>query len=285
MKPYPAYKDSGLPWLGYIPTNWHTAPTFVVLRERHVPNVNLKEKTLLSLSYGHIVVKDIDSTFGLLPASFETYQIVEPGNIILRFTDLQNDQRSLRVGLAKHLGIITSAYLCLATSRTIIPEYAYYQLHSLDTQKIFYSMGGGLRQSMGYEDLRRMVFLLPPLDEQAAIAAYLDRKIADIEQFISKKQQLITLLNEQKAAIINQSVTKGLNLSVPMQPSGTKLYPYIPVNWKMTRLRYVCTKVADGPHFSPEYVDDGFPFYSARNITAGGWDFTDVKYVSEQNYT
>ncbi len=245
MKPYPNYKDSGQPWLGPIPEHWRTVPTFVVLRERQVPNIGMREKTLLSLSYGRIVVKDIDSAFGLLPASFETYQIVEPGNIILRFTDLQNDHKSLRVGLAKNDGIITSAYLCLSVNQSLLPEYAYQQLHAIDTQKLFYSMGGGLRQSMGYDDLRRMPFLVPPADEQAAIVAYLDRKSADIERFITKKRRLIALLNEQKAAIINRAVTKGLNPDVPRKASGLDWMGEVPAHWEIVRAKYLFREIND----------------------------------------
>jgi len=260
MKTYPTYKDSGQLWLGLIPEHWRTVPTFVVLQERQVPNIGMREKTLLSLSYGRIVVKDIDSAFGLLPASFETYQIVKPGNIILRFTDLQNDHKSLRVGLAKNDGIITSAYLCLSVNQSLLPEYAYQQLHAIDTQKLFYSMGGGLRQSMGYDDLRRMPFLVPPADEQAAIVAYLDRKSADIERFITKKRRLIALLNEQKAAIINRAVTKGLTPDVPMKASGVEWLGRVPAHWEVRKISRSFRRISSGttpPSGETRYYEGG----------------------------
>ena len=87
------------------------------------------EDNLLSLSYGKVIDKDINTTDGLLPASFEGYQIVEPGNIILRLTDLQNDHKSLRTGLVTRRGIITSAYTCLETRDDILPEYLQLELH------------------------------------------------------------------------------------------------------------------------------------------------------------
>ncbi len=233
MTPYPKYRDSNLSWIGRIPEHWSVVPTFAALREKHMPNAGLRERTVLSLSYGRVVVKDIDNNFGLLPASFETYQIVQPGDIVLRFTDLQNDHKSLRVGLAKNVGIITSAYLCLAPRAAIDPRFAYYQLHSLDTQKMFYTMGGGLRQSMSYSDLRRMPLLLPPPIEQADIVAFLDRKSADIERFITKKRQLVALLHEQKIALINRAVTKGLNPDMPMKAAGVQWLGEVPAHWVM----------------------------------------------------
>src|ERR1035441_8373764 len=109
LKPYPEYKESGLPWLGKIPAHWNEQPGFAVFREKQEKNTGLREKRVLSLSYGRIVIKSADKLHGLVPDSFETYQIVNPGDIIIRSTDLQNDWTSLRVGLVHDRGIITSA--------------------------------------------------------------------------------------------------------------------------------------------------------------------------------
>ena len=139
-KPYPAYKDSSLPWLSHIPAHWQELPGFSAYRERQVKNTGMIESTVLSLSYGKLVVKPPERLHGLVPMSFETYQIVDPGNIIIRPTDLQNDWTSLRVGLAKEKGIITSAYLCLNTVGPLVPEYGYLLLHTYDLRKVFYGL-------------------------------------------------------------------------------------------------------------------------------------------------
>ena len=125
LKPFPEYEASGLSWLGSIPSHWDTGPGFAAFREKKVKNAGLVEKTVLSLSYCRIVIKPPEKLHGLVPDSFETYQIVDPGDIIIRSTDLQNDWNSLRVGLVRDRGIITSAYLCLNTTGTLIPEYGY----------------------------------------------------------------------------------------------------------------------------------------------------------------
>jgi hypothetical protein len=96
LKPYPVMKDSGVPWLGPVPAHWDRRPGRACYREKRIPNTGLVETTVLSLSYGRIVVKPADRLHGLVPESFETYQIVEPGDIIIRPTDLQNDWNSLR---------------------------------------------------------------------------------------------------------------------------------------------------------------------------------------------
>ena len=101
LKPYPEYKESGLPWLGRLPQHWDTGPGFAAFREKRIKNIGMQENKVLSLSYGRIVVKPPEKLHGLVPDSFETYQIVDPGDIIIRSTDLQNDWTSLRVGLVR----------------------------------------------------------------------------------------------------------------------------------------------------------------------------------------
>jgi len=200
-------KDSGIEWLGEVPKHWETKRVNDIASQQKRKNVGLVEKNLLSLSYGKIKRRDIDTSFGLLPESFETYQIVEAGNIILRLTDLQNDQRSLRVGLAKERGIITSAYLCLKFVGDVYPVFAYYLLFVYDISKVFYWFGGGLRQSMKFDDIKVFPFIFPPLSEQKAIAEYLDIKTAQIDQIIQTINTQIEKLKELRKTLINDVVT------------------------------------------------------------------------------
>src|SRR5258708_5105416 len=148
LQPYPEYKDSVVAWLGKVPAHWDIRPGFAAYREKQQKNKGMVEKRVLSLSFGRIVIKSDDKLHGLVPASFETYQIVNPGDIIIRSTDLQNDWNSLRVGLVRDHGIITSAYICLSMVGPLLPAYGYHQLHTFDLMKIFYGMGCGLRQTL-----------------------------------------------------------------------------------------------------------------------------------------
>lgn len=156
LNPDVPMKDSGIPWIGQIPAHWEIKYLFQLAKEHCISNKEIHHQNLLSLSYGRIVRKDINTTDGLLPESFDTYQVVEPGNIILRLTDLQNDHKSLRVGLVTEEGIITSAYVCLEINQDFDPVYFYNMLHSYDLKKVFYSMGGGLRQNLNYQGLRKL---------------------------------------------------------------------------------------------------------------------------------
>ena len=167
-------RDSGIAWIGEIPADWSITILSALFYERKCKNRGLVEKNLLSLSYGNIVRKSIESNEGLLPASFETYNIVESGNIVFRLTDLQNDKRSLRTGLCKERGIITSAYVTLQIRSDDSPRYMHYLFHTYDLCKVFYGLGDGVRQGMNYEDLKHLQVLRPDLKTQHRIADYLD---------------------------------------------------------------------------------------------------------------
>jgi type I restriction enzyme S subunit len=166
-------KDSNVPWLGEVPAHWQTLPAFAAYRPRQVKNTNMIEKSVLSLSYGRIIVKPPEKLRGLVPDSFETYQIVDPGNIIVRTTDLQNDHTSLRIGQSHHRGIITSAYMCLETTDRVSNQFGYQFLNAYDLLKIIYGFGSGLRQNLTFWDIKRMPVLVPPPPEQAAIVRFL----------------------------------------------------------------------------------------------------------------
>ncbi len=200
-------RNSGIEWIVKIPKHWKVRRVVDIASQQKIRNIGLKNKNLLSLSYGRIVRRNFDTAHGLLPESFETYQIVHKGNIILRLTDLQNDQKSLRVGLVKEKGIITSAYLNLNFIKDMCSTYFYYLLHSFDIAKVFYWQGGGLRQSMKFDDIKVLPIILPPLNEQKIIAEYLDEKTVKIDKIVKTIGKQINLLKELRKTLINDVVT------------------------------------------------------------------------------
>ena len=234
LKPYPAYKDSGVPWIGKMPSHWTRMPGRACYREEKVLNNGLIETTVLSLSYGKIVVKPPEKLHGLVPASFETYQIVNPGDIIVRPTDLQNDWTSLRFGLSRARGIITSAYMCLHTEEVVTRPYGHLLLHTYDLKKVFYGLGSGLRQNLDWRDFKCLPCIVPPLPEQAAIVRFLDHVDRRIRRYIRAKQKLITLLEEQKQALIHRAVTRGLDPNVRLKPSGVEWLGDMPEHWEVS---------------------------------------------------
>lgn len=207
LNPNVPMKDSRIEWIGEIPNGWEVTILLALFREHSIKNKGQIENNLLSLSYGKIVRKNISSNEGLLPASFETYNIIENGYIVFRLTDLQNDKRSLRTGLCNERGIITSAYVTLAPIAKDSSAYMHYLFHSYDICKVFYGMGDGVRQSMNYNDLKRIRVIRPPFNEQQEIANYLDSKCSKIASAIDKKQTIIDKLSEYKKSLIYEVVT------------------------------------------------------------------------------
>lgn len=283
---YERYKDSGVDWLGKIPSDWDLQPAFKYIKENKTKNTGLLENTVLSLSYGKIIIKPEEKLTGLVPESFETYQIVEPNDIIIRCTDLQNDKVSLRTGLVENRGIITSAYLGLKVFQNYNSKFLHYYLHSLDITKAIYKFGTGLRQNLSFLDFKRLPLVDISLDLQQKIANFLDQKTAQIDQAIALKQQQIEKLNEYKQIVIQNAVTKGLDPNAPMKNSGVEWIGNIPEHWEITATkRLLEIPITDGPHTTPLFYDEGIPFISAESIKNGKINFDKKRgYISKADY-
>lgn len=269
---YNSYKDSGIEWVNQIPAHWDVKPGRVTLSLNKEKNTGNIEETVLSLSYGRLVIKPPEKMTGLVPESLEGYQIINPGDIIIRPTDLQNDWTSLRVGLAKDRGIITSAYLGLKHDDKVTSEYLYYLLHSYDLLKVYYGMGTGLRQNLAWDDFKYLPLTLPPKEEQDRIVAFLDQKTVEIDALIAKKQRQIELLDEQKAILINRAVTRGLNPNAKLKPSGIEWIGDIPEHWEVKRIGHLGL-VGNGStpaRSNPRYWNSAdYPWLNSGSVNQG----------------
>ena len=201
------YRKSYYEWLGDIPVHWEEP--FIQQVSRYQKNMNYgnKENVVLSLSYGNIIRK-MNVDFGLVSSDLSTYQIVDADNIIMRLTDLQNDHKSLRTGIVRERGIISPAYVCLVPSGIVNPRYLHYVLHTYDERKIFYSMGGGVRQSIGWDDIRHMRIPLPPKHEQNRIASCLDAKVSALDRLSELTRRQAGLLAEYREAYLNETLAQ-----------------------------------------------------------------------------
>ena len=254
-------KPSGIDWIGDIPESWKVTRLQTLFDQVKDKNSGTKEKNLLSLSYGKIVKKDIEGAFGLIPESFDTYNIIKKNDIVLRLTDMQNDQVSLRTGLVKEeKGIITSAYVTIRL-RFGSPSYYHWYLYAFDTSKQIYAFGQGVRQSLTFEELKKMLILLPSPKEQQAIADFLDEECAQIDSIATDLEKQIALLQQYKKSLITETVTKGLDKSVPMKDSGVEWIGKIPDHWDAKRMKYFLS-VSSGEAITNEQLEDGeYPVY------------------------
>lgn len=251
--------DSGVEWLGDIPETWDLVQLGSLFSEHKNKNTGMQSNNLLSLSYGNIIRKDINTSDGLLPESFEGYNVIDDGDIVLRLTDLQNDQRSLRVGLCHEKGIVTSAYVTLRKRNSAMnSQFFYYLIHSYDVRKGFYGMGAGVRQGLNYAGVRKIMLTLPPANEQIAVADLLDEKITQVDTLIANVQAQIEKLKAYKQSLITEVVTKGLDPNVPMKDSGVENLGQIPTHWKVLKLKYIAKSFSKGSGITKEeIVEDG----------------------------
>lgn len=232
-------KDSGIEWVGAIPATWQMHPLYYYFCERKCRNTLGKENNLLSLSYGRVIRKDINTVDGLLPENYNGYNIIEKDDIVLRLTDLQNDKRSLRTGLVREHGIITSAYTTIKANREFVPEFFQYLLHSYDAMKVLYNMGSGVRQGLNFSELSKMPLISPDMLEQKKIADFLDAKCSEIDAISADIQKEIKTLEQYKRSVITEAVTKGLNPDAEMKDSGVPWIGMMPANWTCIKGKYI----------------------------------------------
>lgn len=266
-------KDSGIEWIGEIPKDWEVHPVYAYFEEGKTKNYRMQEQNLLSLSYGRIIRKDINTNGGLLPASFNTYNVVEAGDIIIRPTDLQNDKRSLRTGLVKEQGIITSAYIDLRPKDNVNSKYYHYLLHSYDVIKVFYNMGNGVRQGLNFSEFAKLLLLEPTTVEQQQIADYLDTQCSEIDATAEDIQKEISLLEDYKKSVITEAVTKGLNPDAEMKDSGIEWIGEVPKHWGTIRIGNAFSIRNERNHLPMEQVQL-LSLYSGKGVFPTGEEGT-----------
>lgn len=270
-------KDSGIEWIGAMPRAWKMNTIAQIFLQVKCKNTGLQERNLLSLSYGKVKRKSIDTVEGLLPESFDGYNIIEKDDIVLRLTDLQNDHTSLRVGLAEERGIITSAYLTIRNRSNFCPKYLYYYLHSFDIAKGFYGMGAGVRQGLNWDGVKWLKILVPSVPEQERIAAFLDAECAEIDAVLEKTRASIEEYKKLKQAVITQAVTKGIRGDRPMKDSGIEWIGEIPAEWRKTQLRH-CAAIKSGITLGKKYEKTDSlverPYLRVANVQDGYVDLS-----------
>ena len=261
---YSNYKDSGVEWLGEVPVHW----------------VAVQFKQFVDIQNGadHKHVQQA-----------EGYPVYGSGGIFTYASDFLFDGESVLLGrkgtIDKPLHV-TGRFWTVDTmywtkiSSGASGRFTYYL--ALAIPFAYYSTNTAL-PSMTKGALSSHIVARPPLLEQALIATFLDRETAKIDGLVGEQQRLMELLKEKRQAVISHAVTKGLYPDAAMKPSGVEWLGDVPAHWTCLQVGKVCNKVADGPHFSPNYVDEGVLFLSARNVKVDAWALEDVKYISEND--
>jgi type I restriction enzyme, S subunit len=237
MKPYPAYKDSGLEWLGKIPAHWTTKRVKYLFHEIDERSQEGEESLLSVSQYTGVTIRGIENN-SRKAESLSGYRICHPGdfvsNIMLAWLGA--------FGVSNHHGIVSPAYCVYRLKQNQSPKFFDYLFHTPQYLAEIARNSTGVIQSrwrLYTDDFFRIFSLLPPREEQNAIVAFLEEKTAVIDKFISNKRRLIGLLEEQKQAVINTAVTQGLDTAVARKPSGIDWLGDIPAHWEIKKLKYL----------------------------------------------
>lgn len=277
MKPYPEYKPTGLAWLPEIPKHWTTRKIKYIFRERS--EKGYPDEPLLAATQNH----------GVIPKSLYGARTVEAQKDLhllklVRVGDFVISLRSFQGGIeyAYYQGIISPAYTIMIPDSCLIDSgYFRYLAKSPNFIALLQTCVTGIRegQNIDYSTLRRHSLPLPPADEQAQIVRYLDAMTAKINKLIRAKKRQIALLQEQKQAIINQAVTRGLDPDVELKDSGIDWLGPIPKHWTQNKVGHFYKSVLGKMLAStPSSNNDSYEKYlCAKDVHFSGIDLSDLK--------
>ena len=279
LKPYEAYKDSGVEWLGRVPIGWTlTRLKFIAssTKGKNPPEI-LDEQVDGSLPYLSMdyLRSQVEPKFAYIDKSSCK---VDDGKVLLLW-----DGANAGEFIKGKSGILSSTSALLNPSSTLQKDYFWFYCKTIEHDVRRQAVGMGIPHVNG-DELKSTVFAKPSFVEQQQIATFLDRETTKIDTLISKQEKLIALLQENRQAVISNAVTKGLNPDAPMKDSGVEWLGMVPVGWARTQIKHIVKiPVTDGPHETPDFIDDGVPFVSAEAVSSGVIDFNKIRgYISKE---
>jgi type I restriction enzyme S subunit len=281
LRPYSVYKDSGVPWLGQVPGHWLVRPlkrcasiNRRTLAEDTVPEYAFRYVDIGTVGTGYLARQPEKMVFAESPS--RARRVLRQGDTVvstvrtyLKAVWCVNDNSGDLVA--------STGFAVLTPGKEVDPQYLSRTIQgSSFVDRVSAESVGVAYPAISETVLGRLEIAVPPaLDEQSGIVHYLDYMDRRIRKYIRAKQRLIALLNEQKQAIIQHAVTRGLDPTVRLKPSGVPWLGDIPGHWDMLPLkRWVTTKITDGPHETPQWLDDGIPFISAEAMVDGRLEFS-----------
>ena len=239
IEKYPAYKESGVEWLGDIPAHWDVSRLGKILTPTSVKNQ--PQLPLLSITREKGVIMrndDEEENHNFIPDDLSNYKVLKNGEFGMN--KMKAWQGSY--GISAFTGIVSPAYYIFITDPNIVPEFFHFAIRSKLYVSFFGSASDGVRVGqwdLSKERMKNIPFVIPSLEEQKSIAAFLKRKMIQIEEAIVQKQKLIELLKERRQILIHNAVTRGLDQNVPMKNSGVEWIEEIPEHWEVKKLKYI----------------------------------------------
>ena len=229
-------KDSGIEWVGTIPAHWSTMPNKYVMRKIKVINPTYNGENILSLTVNGVIVRDLEAG-GKMPSSFDGYQILYKGNLLMCLFDYDVTPRC--IGLIKDSGVSSPAYSQFVLQGGNDAAYFYYYYLMVDHTKALLHRAKNLRHSFTEEQLGAIKVTVPPIAEQERIADFLDSQCSQIDAISADIQKEIETLEQYKRSVITEAVTKGLNPDAEMKDSGVPWIGMMPANWTCIKGKYI----------------------------------------------
>lgn len=266
MKGYNEYKDSGVEWIGEIPGSWEFKELKHVVK---CNPVSLKEDTPAEFLLQYIDISSVDSEGKIVATQqlsfknspFRARRVVNHGNVLI--STVRTYLKAIAQIEIKATNLIASTgFAVLEATTRLVPRFLYYYSRSENfIDAICANSKGVSYPSITSTDLLNLKICLPSFQEQTQIAQFLDHKTAQIDKLITDKEKLVELLSEERTAIINQAVTKGLNPEAPMKDSGIEWLGEVPEHWKLKRMKYLCDIGTGEKDTENKDVDGLYPFY------------------------
>jgi len=276
---YPAYKPSGVEWLGEVPEHWDVLQSRRMFKARREAAKEGAIMLTASQKYGMIPQAEFVEREGrrvveVIQGKDNLIQ-VEPDDFVI-------SMRSFQGGLewCRFSGSTSFHYVPVTPIKHVMPCFFAHLLKSDKYISALRSTTNLIRdgQEIRYSNFVQVPLPIIPVSEQIAIATFLDHETAKIDALIAEQQRLIELLQEKRQAVISHAVTKGLNPDAPMKDSGVEWLGEVPEHWSVSTIkRIVSTPVTDGPHETPEFLDEGIPFVSAEAVSTGKIDFERIR--------
>lgn len=242
-------KDSGIEWIGKIPSDWEVMPNkYLMYKTKSICPVYQGED-ILSLTMKGVIVRDLDAG-GKMPTSFDGYQRLEAGNLLMCLFDIDVTPRC--VGLIKQPGVSSPAYSQFVLKDSADAAYYCYYYTMLDNDKTLLHLAKNLRHSLTEEQLGAVATVVPPINEQKRIAAFLDIRCAEVDALTADIQSQLDTLEQYKRSVITEAVTKGLNPNSEMKDSGIQWIGKMPSHWDCIRGKYILKYLQ-----KPVRADDG----------------------------
>ena len=282
LRPEPEMKDSGIEWVGQIPKGWTVIPNKYLMHKEKDLCAKWTGEDVMSLTMNGVVIRDLVNPSGKMPESFDGYQYIKNGDLLMCLFDIDVTPRC--VGRVFHDGVTSPAYSNFKLHESVSLGYYYYYYLMLDHTKELLHLAKNLRHSFTAEQLGQLKVPRPSYKEQQAIAAYLDDRCAKLDEIVTEAEKSIEEYKELKQAVIFEAVTKGLDKKVPMKDSGIDFLGSIPAHWKITQLKRICERITDGSHFSPETVSDGMPYVTAGDVHGKGINYETCRRISNKDF-